>query len=69
LVRISREVPGVGNLGGKEESIMRNNYESPEVNEVGRAQDVILGSTKDINIVEDGASQPKRLSEELDDEE
>lgn len=48
---------------------MRNNYEIPEVNEVGRAQDVILGSTKQINIVEDGAAQPKRLSSQLDDEE
>jgi hypothetical protein len=48
---------------------MRNNYEIPEVNEIGRAQDVILGSTKDINIVDDGAANPKRLSEELDDEE
>jgi hypothetical protein len=48
---------------------MRNDYEIAEVNEIGRAQDVILGSTKTINIVEDGAAQPRRLSEELDDEE
>lgn len=48
---------------------MRNNYEVPEVNEVGRAQDLILGSTKPSTIVDDGAGQPKRLPEELDDEE
>jgi len=48
---------------------MRNDYEVPEVNEIGRAQDVILGSTKTINIVDDGAAQPKRLSSQLDDEE
>jgi hypothetical protein len=48
---------------------MRNEYEIAEVNEIGRAQDVILGSTKSINVVDDGSAQPKRLSEELDDEE
>lgn len=51
----------------KEESVM-NNYETPEVTEIGRAQDVILGSTKEINLVDDGSGQPKRLSEEQDDE-
>lgn len=48
---------------------MRNDYEVPEVNEIGRAQDVILGSTKAINLVDDGLGQPKRLNEEVDDEE
>jgi hypothetical protein len=48
---------------------MRNNYEMPEVNEIGRAQDVILGSTKAINVVDDGTGQPKRLSSEQDDDE
>lgn len=48
---------------------MRNDYEVPEVNEIGRAQDVILGSTKAINLVDDGLGQPKRLNEEADDEE
>jgi len=45
-----------------------NNYETPEVTEIGRAKDVILGSTKEINLVDDGTGQPKRLSEEQDDE-
>lgn len=45
-----------------------NNYETPEVTEVGKATDVILGSSKDFNIVDDGTGQPKRLSEEQDDE-
>ena len=48
---------------------MRNDYEVPEVNEIGRAQDVILGSTKAINLVDDGLGQPKRFNEEVDDEE
>lgn len=48
---------------------MRNNYEIPEVNEVGRAQDVILGSTKEINIVDDGPTQPKRQNQQADDDE
>ena len=48
---------------------MRNDYEVPEVNEIGRAQDVILGSTKSVNFVDDGLDQPKRLSEAVEDEE
>jgi hypothetical protein len=48
---------------------MKNNYEIPEVNEIGKAQDVILGSTKEINFVDDGVGAPKRLSEELNDDE
>lgn len=48
---------------------MRNNYEIPEVNEIGRAQDVILGVTKDIQVFDDGAANPKRYPTDLDDEE
>lgn len=48
---------------------MRKDYEPSEVNEIGKAQDVILGSTKAINVVDDGLGQPKRLNEEVDDEE
>jgi hypothetical protein len=36
---------------------MINNYEVAEVVEMGRAQDVILGSTKDLQIYPDGTSQ------------
>ena len=48
---------------------MKNNYEIPEVNEIGKAHDVILGSTKEINFVDDNVGAPKRLSEELNDDE
>jgi hypothetical protein len=48
---------------------MRNNYEVPEVSEVGKAQDLILGSTKPAFVVDDGIGQPWRQPEELDDEE
>ena len=47
---------------------MINNYEVPEVVEVGRAQDVILGSSKLVPIYADGVGQPFRESEQEDDE-
>jgi hypothetical protein len=47
---------------------MINNYEVAEVIEIGRAQDVILGSSKLINRVFDGVEQPPRETEAEDDE-
>jgi hypothetical protein len=47
---------------------MKNNYEVPEVTEIGRAQDAILGSSKDIHVFDDGVGQPKRENELADDE-
>ena len=47
---------------------MINNYEVPEVVEVGRAQDVILGSCKLCPIFPDGSGQPYRQMEQEDDE-
>jgi hypothetical protein len=47
---------------------MINNYEVAEIVEVGKAHEVILGSTKAIPLVEDGPSQPYRESEMQDDE-
>ena len=37
-----------------------NNYEVAEIVEIGRAQDVILGSSKLVNEFDDGIDQPKR---------
>lgn len=45
-----------------------NNYEAPEVAEVGRAQDVILGSLKFMQEYDDGIGQPKREFEMEDDD-
>jgi len=47
---------------------MTNNYEVPEVLEVGRAQDVILGSSKLVQVFEDSPDQGYRESEMADDE-
>ena len=47
---------------------MSNNYELAEIVEIGRAQDVILGSSKLVNLEDDGAGVPKRQFEEEDDE-
>jgi len=47
---------------------MINNYEVPEVIEVGRAQDVILGSSKLIWKVSDSPEQDFREDEMADDE-
>ena len=47
---------------------MPNNYEVPEVVEIGRAQDVILGSTKVLQIFPDGPDQDPRDTEMAEDE-
>lgn len=47
---------------------MNNNYEASEVAEVGRAQDVILGSSKLVQEYDDGVNQPKRELEMAEDE-
>ena len=47
---------------------MKNNYEGPEVMEVGRAQDVILGSSKLVPIFDDSPDQTFRETEMADDE-
>lgn len=47
---------------------MTNNYEVPEVIEIGRAQDVILGSSKLVQIFNDSPSQLRRQTEMQDDE-
>ena len=47
---------------------MINNYEVPEVLEVGRAQDVILGSSKIPQIFDDSPDQGWRETEMADDE-
>ena len=45
-----------------------NNYEVPEVVEMGKAQDVILGLGKLLQIVFDSPSQPDRDPDMNDDE-
>jgi hypothetical protein len=47
---------------------MINHYELAEVVEIGKAQDVILGSSKDVHIFYDGPEQDPRLTETADDE-
>lgn len=47
---------------------MTNNYEVPEVVEMGRAQDVILGSSKLVELFPDSADQDWRETEMSDDE-
>ena len=47
---------------------MTNNYEIPEVVEMGRAQDLILGSSKLVPIVPDSVNQTFRQSDMADDE-
>lgn len=47
---------------------MANNYEVPEVVEIGRAQDVILGSSKLVQIFPDGPDQDPRATEMAEDE-
>lgn len=47
---------------------MTNNYEVPEVVEVGRAQDVILGASKLVQIFLDSVSQERREFDIEDDE-
>ena len=47
---------------------MTNNYEVPEAVEMGRAQDVILGSSKLVEIFPDSPDQGFRETEMADDE-
>ena len=47
---------------------MINNYEVAEVVEVGKAHDVILGSSKLSPFIDDGPIQPRRENEMEDDE-
>ena len=47
---------------------MTNNYEASNVAEIGRAQDVILGSQKGLYDVDDGINQPKREFEMVEDD-
>jgi hypothetical protein len=47
---------------------MTNNYEVPEVLEVGKAQDVILGSSKLVQNVIDSTEQDYREDEMAEDE-
>lgn len=44
-----------------------NNYEVPEVVEIGRAQDVILGTNKLVQVFPDSPNQPDR--EDMTDDE
>ena len=46
---------------------MINNYEVPEVLEVGRAQDVILGANKLVPVYPDSVDQDRR--EQMEDDE
>ncbi|HJP94157.1 MAG TPA: hypothetical protein VJ875_19520 [Pyrinomonadaceae bacterium] len=45
-----------------------NNYEVPEVVEIGRAQDLILGSSKIDGFIPDGPDQPPRQTVMEEDE-
>lgn len=47
---------------------MINHYEVPEVVEIGKAQDVILGSSKLVNNVYDGPIEDPRESHEMSDD-
>jgi hypothetical protein len=47
---------------------MINNYEVAEIIEIGRAQDVILGSSKFVPNEDDGIGQPRRETLTEDDE-
>jgi hypothetical protein len=47
---------------------MSNNYEVAEIIEIGKAQDVILGSSKERPLVDDSPIQVFREFEEAEDE-
>jgi len=47
---------------------MKNNYEVPEVIEVGNAKDVILGIEKVFQLFDDAPGQPRRDEPMSDDE-
>jgi hypothetical protein len=53
---------------GREESIMENLYEVPEVSEIGEARNLILGTTKEFPLYEDSPGQPRRDEPMSDDE-
>jgi hypothetical protein len=55
-------------LKERRNATMTNNYEASEVAEVGRAQDLILGSSKFIELWDDGTGQPKRETEMVEDD-
>lgn len=47
---------------------MNNNYEIAEIVEIGKAHNVILGSSKDVHIFDDSPEQGLRESPMEDDE-
>ena len=47
---------------------MSNNYEVAEIVEIGRAQDVILGASKLVQIFDDSPHQDRRETDMADDE-
>jgi len=47
---------------------MKNNYEVPELIEIGNASHLIRGSEKPFPLVDDGIGQPKRVEAGSDDE-
>ncbi len=47
---------------------MNNNYEAPEVIEIGKAQDIILGAPKGDFLIPDSPGQDPRESTATDDE-
>jgi hypothetical protein len=52
----------------KRRSIMTNQYEVPEVVEIGNASDLILGTDKFLPLVPDSPGQPNRTDSMSDDE-
>jgi len=55
------------NLGERRKTTV-NNYEASEIAEIGRAQDLILGSSKFVWECDDGIGQPKRETEMEEDD-
>lgn len=47
---------------------MNNEYEAPEVIEIGNASDLILGSDKLLQVFPDSIGQPRRATMAPDDE-
>lgn len=47
---------------------MNNNYEIAEIVEIGKAHNVILGSSKEVHIFDDGPTQELREFPMADDE-
>jgi hypothetical protein len=45
---------------------MTNNYQTPEVFEVGRAQDVVLGSVKDVPILDNSTQESRSFAGDID---